>query len=380
VSAEPIQGPALAGAGRRPTWLEGFYDLVFAFAVTELAGRLGRDASPAGVAGFVFLFLSVWWAWVGTTVFFDRFERGLRWQRLTIGAQLLAAAALAVHVGDALEGGGREYALAYAAIRFVLVGLYFGERRHRAGGELARHYARGFALAAGIWLVSAFVPPPARFTLWGIAMIIDYGTPLTARRMHVRSPLDRSHLPERFGLFTLIVLGESIAATAASLTGRGWSPGSGVAGALGIVAAFGIWWSYFDNLERAPLHRPRLAGQVWFYAHLPFLMAMTALAIALHGLVSAGVGAGPAPARLGAAIACALTLGFLAVIRLSGIEPGSRAEIGWLALATGLGIVVSALVAVVPLAAAGGVALVAVACAVPAVLDEVRGRWPELAR
>jgi len=230
VPAEPRTaiGPQLSGAaGRRPTWLEGFYDLVFAFAVTQLAGRLAQDASPAGVAGFVFLFIAVWWAWVGTTVYFDRFDRGQRWLRLAVGAQLLAVAALAVHVDDALGSGSRDFALAYALIRLILVGLYWEvHRRHDGHGQaIAGHYAAGFGAAAAIWLVSALMPVPARFGVWAVAMVVDYATPLTARHLQQRVQLDPSHLPERFGLFTLIVLGESIAASAGSLAG--WRDRSG---------------------------------------------------------------------------------------------------------------------------------------------------------
>ncbi|HKA09450.1 MAG TPA: low temperature requirement protein A [Candidatus Dormibacteraeota bacterium] len=163
----------------------------------------------------------------------------------------------------------------------------------RAAGRrptwLARHYALGFGAAAVIWLGSAVAPVPARFALWAVAMVVDYATPLTARRPQAQVQLDPSHLPERFGLFTLIVLGESIAASAGSLAGR-WDLPAAVGGALGIAAAFGVWWSYFDHLERAPVRRTRLAGQVWFYAHLPFLMAMTALAVGIRELIGGSEG------------------------------------------------------------------------------------------
>lgn len=363
-------GPELGAAGRRPTWLEGFYDLVFAFAVTQLAGRLERDASPLGVAGFVFLFISVWWAWVGTTVYFDRFDRGQRWLRFAVGAQLLAVAALAVHVGDALESGSRDFALAYALIRLVLVGLYLDVcRRERGDGRaIARHYALGFGAAAAVWLASALAPVPTRFAVWAVAMVIDYATPLSARHLQARVQLDPSHLPERFGLFTLIVLGESIAASAGSLAGRRWDLPAAVGGALGIAAAFGIWWSYFDHLERAPVRRTRLAGQVWFYGHLPFLMAMTALAVGIREVIG-----GSDQGRALAGAATVLTLVFVATIRLTAVE-GLGPAVGVL-----VGTVVGALAAVAASITASAVvvlAALAVACALPGATTEVSARWP----
>ncbi|HKF18355.1 MAG TPA: low temperature requirement protein A [Candidatus Dormibacteraeota bacterium] len=365
-------GPELGAAGRRPTWLEGFYDLVFAFAVTQLAGRLERDASPLGVAGFVFLFIAVWWAWVGTTVYFDRFDRGQRWLRFAIGAQLLAVAALAVHVGDALESGSRDFALAYALIRLVLVGLYWDvlRREHDERRAIARHYALGFGAAAAIWLASALAPVPARFAVWAVAMVVDYATPLTARHLQARVQLDPSHLPERFGLFTLIVLGESIAASAGSLAGRSWDVPAAVGGALGIAAAFGIWWSYFDHLERAPVRRTRLAGQVWFYGHLPFLMAMTALAVGIRELIG-----GSDQGRVIAVTATVLTLVLVATVRLTAAE-GARPAIGIM-----VGTVVGALAAVVASISGSAVlvlAALAVACALPGGATELSARWPGL--
>ena len=364
-------GPQLSGAaGRRPTWLEGFYDLVFAFAVTQLAGRLAQDASPAGVAGFVFLFISVWWAWVGTTVYFDRFDRGQRWLRLAVGAQLLAVAALAVHVDDALGSGSRDFALAYALIRLILVGLYWEvHRRHDGHGQaIAGHYAAGFGAAAAIWLVSALMPVPARFGVWAVAMVVDYATPLTARHLQQRVQLDPSHLPERFGLFTLIVLGESIAASAGSLAGRRWDVSAASGGALGIAAAFAIWWSYFDHLERAPVRRTRLAGQVWFYCHLPFLMAMTALAIGIREVI-AGSDAG----RTVAAVAAVLTLLFVAAVRLTAVA--SRREATGLTVGTLAGVLVAS-TAWITTTADTALAAIAVACALPGAGIELTDRWP----
>jgi low temperature requirement protein LtrA len=95
----------------------------------------------------------------------------------------------------------------------MLVGLYWDVRRRQDGHRrsMAGHYAAGFGAAAAIWLASALVPTPGRFAVWAVAMVVDYATPLTARQLQQREQLDPSHLPERFGLFTLIVLGESIA-------------------------------------------------------------------------------------------------------------------------------------------------------------------------
>ena len=77
---------------------------------------------------------------------------------------------------------------------------------------LTTRYARGFGLAAVVWLVSVFVPTPYRFGLWAIGLSISFATPITAGDLHGEIPPHALHLPERFGLFTIIVLGEAIVA------------------------------------------------------------------------------------------------------------------------------------------------------------------------
>lgn len=78
--------------------------------------------------------------------------------------------------------------------------------------SLTTRYASGFGIAAALWLLSTFVQLPFRFWLWAIGLIIDFATPVGAGQLHTDLALHTSHLPERFGLLTLIVLGESIVA------------------------------------------------------------------------------------------------------------------------------------------------------------------------
>ena len=81
----------------------------------------------------------------------------------------------------------------------------------------------GFGLAAVCWLVSAFIPAPARFWIWALALAIDIGTPLLTTRLSVHVPPHPAHLPERYGLFTIILLGESLVAVMKGMESQeGW--------------------------------------------------------------------------------------------------------------------------------------------------------------
>jgi low temperature requirement protein LtrA len=156
-----------------------------------------------------------------------------------------------------------------------------------AARSLTRLFALGFGLAAAIWLASAWVPPPARFYLWGLGLLIDFATPLGAGKLHAQLAPHATHLPERFGLFILIVLGESIAGVVMGLTKHDWSALSGLTAALGLSLAFSLWWVYFDNIDGAAIRAARTRGRIWLYQgwlylHLPLVIGLAAGAVGVE--------------------------------------------------------------------------------------------------
>jgi len=277
---------------RHATWLELFYDLLFVAVVAQLSLQLSHDLSPFGILRFVLLFVPVWWAWIGQTFYATRFDTDDLGHRLFIIAQMFAIAAMAVTVHEGFSQGSAGFALSYAAVRFILVGQYIGADVFvPAARRIIRRFEIGFGIAATIWLVSVFVPPPYRFVLWGIGLLVDFGTPLTAGKLHAQLPPHAVHLPERFALFTLIVLGESITGVISGLSRQQWSPASVFAAMLGLSLAFSLWWVYFDNIDATPIRAARTGGriwlyQTWLYAHLPLVIGLTATAVGVEHLVS----------------------------------------------------------------------------------------------
>ena len=119
----------IGGSGeeeRHATWLELFYDLLFAAVVAQLTFELSLDISPFGVLSFILLCIPVWWAWVGQSFYATRFDTDDLGHRLFIIAQMFAVAAMAVNVRAGLSSGSAGFALSYAALRFLLVGEYYG--------------------------------------------------------------------------------------------------------------------------------------------------------------------------------------------------------------------------------------------------------------
>src|SRR5215212_7298989 len=152
---------------RKVSWLELFYDLVFVATIVQLGNKLSEDVSEIGFLGFALLFVPIWWVWMGTTFYANRFAADDLVHHLLVFAQIFIVSALAIHVFDGLGETSAGFALAYAAARGILVIMYLRTARYVPEARaLARRYGIGFAVAALIWLVSAFVPPPFRFGLW----------------------------------------------------------------------------------------------------------------------------------------------------------------------------------------------------------------------
>jgi low temperature requirement protein LtrA len=126
--------------------------------------------------------------------------------------------------------------------------------------------------------VSVFVPEPARYVLWGVALVIELSAPWVGYRQIARAPIHASHLVERFGLFTLIVLGESVISVAQGAADVDWTAATLAAAVAGFLVVAGLWWLYFDRLEEGAV-RSVLRALVWNYAHLPLLAGLVSVAV-----------------------------------------------------------------------------------------------------
>jgi low temperature requirement protein LtrA len=290
----PLRARSTGEAGRKVTWLELFFDLIFVAAVAQVAGPLRDHYSAIGLVRFTPLFVLIWWAWTGHTVFSTRFDTDDVIQRGLTLMQMFAVAAMAANAKDALDSrSSAGFAAAYAAVRFILVAQYLRVRHVPDARPLATRYLVGHGSAALLWLMSAFVQAPERFWIWGIAVAIDLATPWLAVRHSVKIPPDAAHLPERFGLFTLILLGESVVAVMKGMESQeDWTPAAATSAFVGMGISFLIWWWYFDGASGAseqPVRSKRdvLRFHVWSYAHFPLYLGIVVLGVGIQRIVTA---------------------------------------------------------------------------------------------
>ncbi len=272
---------------RTATWLELFYDLAFVAAVAMMGTRLVHDVSWPSIASYLGYFALVWWLWASHTFYADRYDTDDLIYRLLAGAQMVGVALIAVSVSLGEAGSTVVFALGYTAVRLILLVLYARAYRHVVETrELVRGYLIGFGSASVLWLASIFVPEPYRFWLWAIAFAVDLSTPYVLRRVQAAAPLDVSHLPERFGLFTILVLGESIVAVTVGLSHVSWQLSTTLVGILGLGTATCLWWINFDHLEGSVVRRRgdrrNWRPTVWIYSHLPLAIGLAMLGVSVE--------------------------------------------------------------------------------------------------
>jgi low temperature requirement protein LtrA len=279
---------------RHASWLELFYDLVFASAVSQVGHSLYvNNNSIMSFLGTISLFVPVWWAWIGVTFYAARFETDDLVHRVFVLLQMMGAAALTINIHGALAETSGNFAISYGAIRGFLVIEYLRTgRRIPAASRLANGLARGYLISTILWLMSAVVPNPIRFLMWALAIGIDISTAILVGRKHIQLAPNIFHLPERMGLFTLIVLGETIFGLVASLSDHEWNIESTISIGAGLSIAFSLWWMYFDNVEGSPIRAFRERGRVriytaWIYLHLPLVVGLVSTATGIRYIVSA---------------------------------------------------------------------------------------------
>ena len=275
-----------AEAGERhASWLELFFDLVFVLAVAQVARVLAGHPDAGGFLKYAVLFIPVWWAWVGFTFYADRFESEGPAYRILMFAAMLAVTGFALTlVGAFTPEGDQAFIICYVLVRLVLVMGYLRVAYYiPLARSFSMQYPIGLGAVSALLLGSLLVDPPLRYAIWAAALVLELLTPLLNLRAARVLPIDRSHIPERFGLFTIIVLGEAVIATAMGAAEVPWNVSTLATSWLGFAMAACIWWINFDFVEDSAL----TAGQLWrrfmyIYGHYVIVASIVAMGIGVE--------------------------------------------------------------------------------------------------
>ncbi|MDX2075907.1 MAG: low temperature requirement protein A [bacterium] len=265
---------------RQITFLELFYDLIYVVIIAELTHSLAIHIDLQHLLQFVFLFVIVWWAWLNGTFYHELHGNDDIRTRVFTFAQMFCVMSMAVFAHDATASTSIGFAISLGTFQLILMYLWrqtgVHDPTHR---PISVPYTYAFLTVTVLFFASIFVEPSIRLYMWSFATLIAVLMPLLVFVLGRNNPVAQKHiematrashpLVERFGLFTLIVMGEIIVgvvrgiAEHEELTVR-----VGVIVALSMLIAFAIWWLYFDTVSHR-LPRERTWSALWMYTHLP---------------------------------------------------------------------------------------------------------------
>jgi low temperature requirement protein LtrA len=268
---------------RQATWAELFFDLIFVVAVAQLAVLLLGNVTWRGAMIYVFAYVPVWFSWVAATFYSNRFDTDDLGQRLITFAQMLTVAGMAASVA---ESAAIPFAISVGLFRLLIVASYVRVSMSlREVRPFATRMIVVMTLSSLVWFSSVFFVGNARLAIWAVAIGLELGVALlrSTRERAAAITLQFGHLIERFGLFTIIVLGETVLAVVVGVAHAHWVASAVIFAAIGLTMSFSLWWIYFEVVTGDPLkniggYRPI----VWVYTHAPLVMAITALGVGIE--------------------------------------------------------------------------------------------------
>ncbi len=314
---------------KKVTWLELFYDLIFVAAFIQLGNGLSHHVSVEGFFAFAAIFVPLWVAWTGFTFYVNRFNVDDIPHRLVVIIQMFAVGAMAIGAPHIFDGHSRTFVIAYAAAQGLISLLYLRSSiQVPEARPYCRYWGAVFGIGAVLWLISIPFPAPACYVLWAIGVCVIFAAPLSSRSRALQEqfPTDQEHLGERYGLLTLIVLGESFVKVLGNLAGEG----AGItvllqAGVL-LLLTVCIWWIYFDDVAGSRIRGRRFMPIIWLYAHLPLQIGITATGVAIKKAVAWDM-AMPAGDGSRWLLASALGLTLLSVSVIDSVTERQQAEL-----------------------------------------------------
>jgi len=306
--------------GRTVSFLELFYDLVYVAVIGQAAHHLAEHVTLRGPAEFAVVFALIWIAWINGSLYLELHGREDGRTRSIVFIQMGILVLLAVFTADATDGSGWGFAVVYATYQVLQTGLWYSvwrqdRRDHPEYQAATGGYVVGMGVSVAVILASAFLPATPRLVVWaGLAVAWIVGIVLAARSSRVGlglTPTDS--LVERFGLFTIIVLGEVVIGVVAGLSAAEPDAMTIVTGMLALWMGFGFWWIYFDLVGG---RLPRADGGAlsnWVMSHLPITLSITAAGAGMVSLIGHAHDAST-PAGTSWLLAGAVATGLLALV------------------------------------------------------------------
>jgi len=276
---------------RRTSPVELLWDLVFVFAITQVTTLIAKDLTWTGFAHGMIVLALVWWAWSAFVWAANAEDEASRTLRAILLLGMLFVFVAGVCVPSAFGGKATLFAVTYAAVRFLHLALYaHAARRGHASWSAIAGFSGSVAVGMALLIVGSFLSEGLQVTLWTVALLIDYAGPawLTRERLRGLQEVAVAHFAERYGLFVIICLGESIVAIGLGADASRIDAKLITAVALGLVATVGLWWIYFDRFAAVAEERLRdhhdvvlAAADSYSYLHLLIVAGIIVFAVGM---------------------------------------------------------------------------------------------------
>jgi low temperature requirement protein LtrA len=282
-------GDRQAARGQRVTPLELFFDLVVAFAFTQVTTLLSRSPTWGGLLRGLLLLGALWWGWSAYAWLTNTLDPEEGAVRLAVLAAVAAMLVVSLAAPGAFGRDGVIFGVAYLVVRALHLVLF--TIAGRGDHDLFRAVMRivpTATLGPALLIVAGFLDGAAQLALWGAAVAVTYLGPLLGGMRGWR--VSPEHFVERFGLIVIIALGESIVAIGVGAAGLPLDAGLITAALVGVTVAACLWWSYFDWVvyvaqarlaEATGARRARLARDAYSYFHLPMVGGIVLFAFGL---------------------------------------------------------------------------------------------------
>jgi low temperature requirement protein LtrA len=257
-------------------------------AARELSDSLNAHHIQSGLVGYLMVFFAIWWAWVNFTWFASAYDVDDVPYRLVTFVQIVGVLILAAGVPTAFEHGNFAImTVGYVVMRIAMVSQWLRAGAGDPSGRPAAHrYALAITLLQCFWITRLFLPHTLGEVSFYVLAAAEMAVPAWAERGGHGSPWHPEHISERYGLFTLIVLGECVAAATlaiqAASSAQGLSAGLVGVAAGGMLLVFAIWWWYFEHPAEEALRLSRSSAFVWGYGHYVVFAALAGLGAALE--------------------------------------------------------------------------------------------------
>ena len=289
-----------AEAHRASSPLELLFDLVFVVAIAQVAAQLAHAIADGHaletVGPYLMVFFAIWWAWMNFTWFASAYDTDDVPYRALVLVQMAGVLILAAGVPAAfsgVDGGYTAVTVGYLVMRVGLVALWLRAGiQHPEGRATAFRYAAAISVVQVLWVARLALPDGGPWWVFVLIALADLSVPLWVERTG-HTAWHPHHIAERYGLFTIIVLGESVLASTVgvqnALDEGGLSGDLVVIAAAGLALLFVLWWLYFSEPAGDGLARRRDLSFVWGYGHYLIFASLAAVGAGLEVAVeSAG--------------------------------------------------------------------------------------------